>query len=374
MAIPNVGELIRGRRDWRVMLETDYQATARRLTEAYQRITPRLRARVDALMTEYNELVDATGGYPSPTAVKGLRSYSDLLSQIEVEMRDFGVIAREATARLQEQAIQMALPGVFEQVAAQVPDAQIIADAWVRPDPEALTRLIGYVDSAEMRAKFADFGVNAANNFADGLLALTAQGKNPTMIARYISGWSNVPYAWAENMARTTQIYSYRTATHAAYLANADLMDGWMWRAALDSRTCMSCISKHGQVFPVSVTLNDHHRGRCAPVPVVKGSTWVSGVETGRDWYARLPNDVQRRISGDLMFQALKENKIRWDDLSQPYKDDVFGEMLREASVSELIESKQIYRNIRMRAKALAPNRTTERQAARIAAEVRTGS
>lgn len=759
---PQPIDLVRGRRDWREELQRDYEQTARRLAEAYARVTPALRERVNALVAEYEALAES-GQYPTPGAVRGLSTYGDLLARIELEMRDFAVLARNETAGLQERAVQLALPGVFESVAAQLPDPTVVSGVWMRPDPEALTRLIGYVDSEAMRAKFAAFGENAAQNFADGLLSLTAQGKNPVTIARWMRGWYHLPYSWAENMARTTQLYSYRSATHASYKANERLLDGWMWRAALDVRTCfpagtlirtdrgdvpieqirlgdrvlthtgkyqrvtetmrrdysgegvtlavgaqhvtmtadhpvllerngvcdwvaardckvgdlaflniqeatnkgdhragrrtiewsirhtqdampsldqsfgfspvtvgalvpvyavdfkhqiagfkeeidriaidarfllkrlvqslkatahvslrlgfagiapvasrraellmctggnnaklfaarqasvddrrasaklravcaafarldvkrlaaaftnlhraarfafkaaigvslrvgrryrelfatartglcdavalnglvagvatvsagsgafalksraadftdhvdlkvlrdvvtgaravfpgslanpsggdgemlatgvadsfnhtpiissvahhiqcevynlevetdhtyvangllvhncMSCVSQHGSIHSVNETLNDHHQGRCAPVPVVKGTTWAQGVEAGRDWYGRLPEAVQRRMAGNLMFVALRDGAVQWDDLSRPYKDDVFGEMLREASVVELVDERR-YLQLFATAAQLPRNRISNQQAAVVAANVR---
>lgn len=365
---PRPTDLVAGRRDWRAELERDYQQTARRLADAYARVTPALRERVNALISEYEALAEVS--YPTPGAVRGLTSYGDLLARIELEMRDFAVLARDEAGRLQGQAIQLALPGVFESVAAQLPDPEIVSGVWMRPDPAALERLIGYVDSEAMRAKFATFGENAAQNFADGLLAMTAQGRNPVEIARWMRGWYNLPYSWAENMTRTTQLYSYRSATHASYKANERLLDGWMWRAALDVRTCLSCVSQHGSIHSVNETLNDHHQGRCAPVPVVKGTTWAQGVEAGRDWYGRLPESVQRRMAGNLMWTALRDGAVQWDELSRPYKDDVFGEMLREASVVELVDERR-YLQLFATAAMLPRNRITNERAAVVAANVR---
>lgn len=106
-------------------------------------------------------------------------------------------------------------------------------------------------------------------------------------------------------------------------------------------------------------------------MPVVKGTTWVQSVERGEDWYGRLPDGTQRRIAGDLLYTALRNGDAAWSDLSKPYEDKVFGEMLRTASVSELVEDKRRYFELERMAGALPRNTTSAAQAAQVAAEVR---
>jgi hypothetical protein len=363
-------DLIRRRQDWRQTLEREYQPTARRLIGAYSRVLPRLQDLERKLIADIEALDES--GELTAGRVKGLKTYRDLIDRIEVEMQDFAVIAKDEAARLAADMIKPAVDAALSETTIQVPGfgAELTA-TFLRPDPAAIERLVGYVDSAAMRAKFAKFGEAAGQDFADKMIAMVAQGKNPRFIARAVAGWNNIPASWAENMTRTTQLYSYRTATHAAYLVNDKLYDGWMWRAALDTRTCMSCISRHGTTYKTTETLTDHHRGRCAPIPVIKGSTWRDDVISGRDWYGKLPPDVQRRISGDLMWTAMQQGDVGWDDISKPYDDDVFGKMLREASVKELVEDGRRYWQLDQLSRGMQPVRTTPEQAAVIAAETR---
>lgn len=370
---PSPTDLIIGRRDWREQLEREYQQTARRLQAAYDRLLPDLRARAQAMVDEYQRILTTTGEIPPPSVVRGLGAYQDLIRRIDAEMQDFAALARNATGELQTSAIRSGIQAAFDATMAQAGrSAEVVAGAWLRPDPAVLERLIGYADSEAMRQNFAEFGENAANNFADGLIGLTAQGKGAAQIARYMQTWFDIPFAWAENMTRTAQNYSYRMSSHAAYRANATLYDGWMWRAALDVRTCLSCISQHGNVYPVTETLNDHHRGRCTPVPVLHGSTWVRDVERGESWYSRLPEGAQRKIAGDVMYLALRDRHVSWRELSRPYDNSVFGTMLREASASELLESRR-YLALRRASRRMMSNRMSNEEAALAAARARAG-
>ena len=100
----------------------------------------------------------------------------------------------------------------------------------------------------------------------------------------------------------------------------------------------MSCVSKHGRIFQLNEILNDHHRGRCAPIPVVKGSGWVRGIQTGPDWFESLPQEDQQAVmKNQAMYRAWQDGAISWGDMSASYQDEVYGEMIREASLSGIL-------------------------------------
>lgn len=336
------------RADWRRTLERDYQDSARRLLAAYTRTLPQIRG----AMGDFNQRVDEwTAANPderlSAGDVQNFREYADLLRRIEIEMRDFGAVIRNESGVLQTSGVATgadAAQGMASAAAGNL--RQIVTTAWNRPDPAALERLINYVDGAAFRQKTTAFGENAVQNIADVILTAVAQGKNPRTIAQMLNSWLAVPYAWAENTARTVQLYSYRGASHASYLANSRVLDGWVWYAALDTRTCLSCISQHGRKYPLTASLNDHHQGRCTPVPIVKGSTWPDLIISGPNWFASQSPAYQQTQMGGALFRAWKNGAIGWNDMSQPYQDDVYGTMLREASVSGVLgqsDAKQYY-------------------------------
>lgn len=327
--------MVAGRRDWRLELERRYQPLSRRLQDAYRRLTPGIERAIGTLSDEIQGMIERGEDF-SPQALRDMTTYQQLLARIQVEMRDFGAVARQVGAEAQTEMLQLGLDAAFDAVTAQVGNAQVLASVWMRPDPAALENIIGYAESDAFVTRMQAFGDNAARDFADTMLGLTAQGQNPRAIARGMTQWLGIPYTWAENSTRTMQLYSYRFSNHAAYAANPRVLTGWMWRAALDLRTCMSCVNNHGKIFRLDQTLNDHHRGRCAPVPIVRGATWPDAVESGEAWFNRQPANVQRRMMGRGMYSAWKRNEFAFSDLSRTYTDDVYGEMLRAATLGEL--------------------------------------
>lgn len=327
------------RSDWRRNLVADYTGTAQRLLDAYNRTRPRLEQAAGAFTQRVNEWV-ALNPDASLTAeyVRGFKQFQDLLARVAVETRDFAALLRNEAGGLQDRAVLIGSDGALEmtQKTSGGFGAEIAA-AWNRVAPEALVALIGYVDGEAFRDRTAMFGDNAAENISDVILTSVAQGKNPRALAGILTSWFSVPYAWADNMARTVQLYSYRMANHASYSANADVLDGWVWSATLDSRVCLSCVSQHGTVHKLTETLNDHHRGRCAPVPLVKGTRWIDTMQTGPDWFEGLDEGIQQQMMGAAMWNAWNDGAVQWSEMSQPYQDPIYGEMLREASVKGVL-------------------------------------
>lgn len=326
---------------WFSDLTQDYGATIARLLDVYKRTLAALEPTVsdlDAALSEYIHYAPhtgITGEYVSSTP-----EFKRLIQGVETEMRDFAAVMRNEAGGLQDRAVQVGLMGALEMAQATSGGLDdVIRQAWRQPADSVLTALIGYVDSAAFREGAAQFGVNAADNLREVILTGVGQGKNPSTTASIIRTWFSVPYAWADNTMRTVQLYSYRTTNHASYAANSDVLDGWMWSASLDDRCCLSCVSQHGTVHKLTETLNDHHRGRCSPIPLVKGTTWINQVQTGQQWFEELNEGRQQQQMGMALWNAWNAGAIQWSDMSHKYQDPVYGDMLREASVKSVLGS-----------------------------------
>ena len=254
-------------------------------------------------------------------------------------MQAFAAIAQNESAALSQNAVQMGLFSAEDMAAASAGQSrELVMGMWNRPDPAALQQLVGYVDSDAMRSKWATFGANAGQNFADVVLAGVAQGQNPNAIARLVSNWMNVPLAWAANSVRTVQLYSYRKAAHETYRQNSDIVTGWVWGASLDSRVCLHCLSQHGTFHTLDEELISHHSCRCAEIPVVRGTSWVDDFQSGQDWLAEQPPATQRELMGKGVFEAWKAGKFDLSDVSVEYHNDVYGTMQRAKTLGELVE------------------------------------
>lgn len=329
---PTTDEAVFGRGAWRQRLVDDYAPTAERLQEAYSEVIDNLMPYADALTNVLLQMVEK-GITPDRTALYGMSEYQRLLIRTEFEMQQFGNLTARQAANLQAGASQSGIDaarGLSTSIGGR-----IVAGAWVAPDPAALAQLINFVDDPAMRAIFENFGRDASQTLADTILTGVAQGKGPRTISRMMRQFiDGVPLSWADNTTRTVQIYSYRYANHAAYKANDRVISGWRWSSARDVRTCISCWSQHGKVFRLDQTLNDHHRGRCAPVPIIIGSrvTW----STGEEIFRGLNASQQREIMGPSLYEAYQRGDAQFENFSTPYQDSIYGEMLRRTTNREM--------------------------------------
>jgi hypothetical protein len=338
---PAVAAIIAARDAWRRTLLVKYKPTAERLQAAYartlQRLAPYHTAVTDVLIARAK-----AGETITAQDVRGVPEWAQLLVQVELELDAFAKLADFEASQSADVAVTVGAKQAQALTVGTVPArAQgVINAAWIEPDPEAMRQLIGYVDGAAMQAKFAEFGAKAAQSYADVVLTGFAQGKHPVAMARVMANWLNVPYSWAQTTTRTAYLYSYRGANQATYAANAHILDGWMWWATFDGRTCLSCWDRHGRIYRLDAFLNDHHNGRCAPVPLVAGAVWPDEVLTGQQEFERLPDTQKREVlRSPQLWELYQAGKLPWGEFSTPYQNDVFGEMLRAATVKEILRA-----------------------------------
>lgn len=330
---PTLLQLIEARDLWRAQLLREYSATARRLQVAYRRTLAPLQTQLSALTGEMAALDALT-----VARVRRLQAYADLLARMETDLNGFAQVARNEAGLLADSALQHGTNGAREMTLAQTGVLRDrVARAWTQPSADALQRFVGYVDSPAFRQRAAAFGANAAQQFSDTALALVAQGKGPTAIAQALNVWFQFPLAWANQTMRTAQLQSYRAANILSYRANAQVVRGWVWQAALgDPRTCPHCVSQHGTQHPLDEELISHHQCRCTPLPVVVGTTWADTMETGVQWFERQPEPTQRTILGPGLYDAWRQGRVSLDNLSSDYHSDVYGRMARTATLKEL--------------------------------------
>ena len=70
-------------------------------------------------------------------------------------------------------------------------------------------------------------------------------------------------------------------------------------------------------------------------------------MQSGEEWFEAQPEDRQRLIAGHANFEAMQAGVVRLRDFPERYDDPVFGEMVREASLSSRLgeEAREYYRH-----------------------------
>jgi len=329
---------IAARDQWRESLDATYGRTAAMLRVDYKRVL----ARLEPLTRDYErriaELVEA-GVNITPKMVRGLPEWARLRAGIEIELAAFARQAREESERLNEDMIERGIQYAQDATvaAAAAADTPGILQEWNRPSPEAVKDIALRMRDPMLDKVWARFPEEAVVLIKSAITTGLAQGKNPVATARMLHKMLNVPYSWAETTVRTAQLYAYRTAAHHTFKQNYDILQGWMWSSARDVRTCPACWVMDGQVFSIRESLNDHHRGRCAPVPILAGQPTRP---RGWELFERLPEDEQQEILGPSMWLAWKDGLIKPEDMVGQYQDDIYGLMRRTRSLREILGSR----------------------------------
>lgn len=216
--------------------------------------------------------------------------------------------------------VQLAAEHHGKLLAAQLPPGATIPPTGF--DPKAVAAIVERT-AGQITALTWPLSGEAEAAMRSALIRGMAVGDNPRTVAadmlRRVRGGFEGGRARAENIARTEMITAMNVAAEKAQNLNRDVLKGWRWTSALDSRECASCIAQHGRVFGLDEPGPlDHPGGRCTRTPVTRtwqelGFTDMPEPErtalTGLQWFEKQPEKAQRKILGNRRFQAWKDGR-----------------------------------------------------------------
>ncbi len=221
---------------------------------------------------------------------------------------------------------------------------------WNRIPESALRNMAGILaDGSPLKYKFEEMATDISDGIKDEIMSGLAKGVNPRQIAntikkKYDDGMKNVLCT-----VRTEILRSYRLAAHATYRSNSDKLNGWVWMAAQNARTCPICWGLHGTVHSLDEVMTDHPSGRCTAVPMTK--TWAElfpNIDLGdykessiggfdaEERFKSLPAKTQARILGPKKYDAWRTGDIALRDIPKPKSDPVWGDGYRAKTLDEL--------------------------------------
>lgn len=316
-------------------------AVLERIARAYAAGYVRLDPKIQTLTEQIDALQKA--GKVTSAQIKASAAYKALMAAVASELEDYTAYLRtEITDAATVSAkvgvnseVTLLMAALADSLGVEVKD--VPKDSILRPNDKTLEFLAKYLDDeGALFGKIYNMSGYYAEEISAGILERVGQGMNPKVIAEWIADEYGYPLTDALRQMRTVQLYSYREAQAAVQVENADVLQGVVWDAELDDVVCMSCVALHGQVFPVGTVCDDHHNGRCAMIPWLKGEP--NPIEqTGADWFSTQSESTQKSMMGDEKWQAWKDEKFTFDKLSTTYENDVFGTMRRESSLKELL-------------------------------------
>lgn len=317
-------------------LFTTERQTAARLVDAYGRAYQRMDAQIAALQQSL-----ATTGQLTRAQATQNAALRALRAQVVDEIERFATYADTEIAQAARARLALGITDSRALVNAYVTTtsgARELQAVWVGLNADAVETMIGFLgaDSPLHQTLVGRLGEAVATQFEDAMIDAMIAGKGPRVTTALIRRELGTGLTWTLNTTQTAQVYAYREATRASYIANADVVDGWTWYASLDGRQCMSCTAQHGRQFPVTARLNDHHRGRCVQLPNVSFAPKVA-VTPGVDWFNGLTERQQIKQMGPAKYNAWRAGEFDLMDLSKPTNNDIYGEMLVEASLKGLL-------------------------------------
>lgn len=319
---------------------------ATRLVQTYGRVYRNLEAQQTALEQALGAIQGAHQEVSRAQAGR-LGAVRSLLGQTEDELRRWAQYADTEVSRAAQREILAGLGdsrGMVQSYFVNPRTQAAIAARFDMLPAEQVETMLGFLgtDSPLHESLGRGFGDAVVRQLEESLVDGIALGYNPRRVAReLVRRGLGVGLNWALTTARTAQLYAYREATRANYMANRDIVSGWTWYAQLDDRVCMSCVAQHGSHHGVDEVLNDHHNGRCTALPEVplakRLGLSMPEVQPGPEWFEGLPAAEQERRMGGSMFDAWRAGEFTLGELSVRYGDAVYGDMLREASLVGLL-------------------------------------
>jgi hypothetical protein len=221
---------------------------------------------------------------------------------------------------------------------------------WNRVDPEAIQSIIQYVDSDAWAESLSGY-----NGYINDVVDKTVkrgfiQGLSPSVIVddlvdlmRGVGPKPPLTVSSAESITRSLFQTAHRDSQALHQVANADIIEKVIRIAALDVRTCLSCISLHGTEIPLGERVDDHRRGRCTSITIVKGRPRT--IESGEHWFNRQSDVRQKQIAGGANYNALKDGRVTLTDFIKKGKDPIFGDIVQENSLKGILgkDAQQFY-------------------------------
>jgi len=304
-------------------------AAERRLITAYKGLWATIKEKVDTLMLEISVTEDLT-----PAQLARMKRYGALLEDIQTELSRYGAYSQVEMTTAAREAIRLGEGNARILTAAQLGDVAL-ATQLNRINPVAIEKLLGFLSpDGELFKRLDKLPKVSADRVAAAIVEGVGLGKNPREIAKAITKQLGMALTDSLRMTRTVQLYAYREANRASYLANDDVVKGWIWYADT-ANACPACMAMHGTEHPNTESLNDHHNGGCAEIPLVIGAK--NTIPSGESLFRNLPEAEQKQRMGADKWQAWQDGAFNFSELATEHTDGVYGEMKTTTPLWELL-------------------------------------
>lgn len=253
---------------------------------------------------------------------RAMRHITDLLEEVVGYSQERIVQDLEAVIDISG-ATQAAL------IATQLPSgAGIDLGAWARASAAQVAAISKRV-TEQITASSKPISAETAAAIRASLFRGIVVGDNPRAVARDMVARTRQQFSGGLNRAmvisRTEMLDAHRAGAQVGRRQFAELLEGWLWLATLDLRTCRSCWAQHGTFHELEeFGPIDHPQGRCGSIPSVKPWSELgldvveppSLMPDAEQVFNQLNPSEQRRILGPKGYAAWNEGRFPMDQWS----------------------------------------------------------
>lgn len=296
------------------------------LRRSYLAVYKRLRENLAVLQAAIRD-ARAAGTEIKVSWLVNQSQFNILIDDVEREVWAWGRGASETVAEGQRKALLGVEPNQRALAGLSVPSlvrAQVEA-RFISLSPGAVNAYVGFAgDGKPLGRLFQRIAPDTRQAAQDAITYGIARGQSPRVVAQSFRQAAAVPLERALTISRTEILRAYRTASNDWYKANADVIGGWTWIAALDDRTCIACAALNGTEHTVYETQDAHINCRCSQLPFTK--TWkelgfkdmesfdVERPPTPEQSFEALDEATQRSIMGNTRYDLYRSGQITLAD------------------------------------------------------------
>src|SRR6266702_1891153 len=179
-----------------------------------------------------------------------------ITSWIEGQINQFAALAQMQTGQLQSMGTSLGQQAGMALLNSTIPAG--VNWSFGLQSPLAIQALVGATQAGSPLADlFNGFGAEAAKGAKTALISGVTLGYNPRQIAPGIQDALNVSRYRALTISRTELLRSYGSAQQDTFQQNSDVVDKWIWQAALGS-ACAMCTAMNGTEHDLDESLDSH--------------------------------------------------------------------------------------------------------------------